>query len=71
MLALHKELSCDISGWFDFAGLFILLMELLHPFLSGHHLKGRGRKREGGEAGSHEMMVDADQPEIETSSVPV
>lgn len=52
MLALHQELGRDISRWFDFTGLFVLLMELLNPFLSGHHLKRRRRKR------SHEIIVD-------------
>ncbi|TNN61006.1 hypothetical protein EYF80_028784 [Liparis tanakae] len=35
VLALHQELSRDIPRWFDFTGLLVLLMELLHPFLSG------------------------------------
>ena len=38
MFALHEELRRDVSGWFDFTGFFVLLMELLHPFLSRHHL---------------------------------
>lgn len=38
VLALHQELSCDIPRWFDFAGLFVLLMELFHTLLGGHQL---------------------------------
>lgn len=40
MLALHQELGRDVSGRFDFAGLLILLMELLNPLFSRHHLQG-------------------------------
>ena len=54
MLALHQELSCDISGWFDFTGLFVLLMELLHTLLSGHHLNKEREREEK----SHETTVD-------------
>lgn len=39
MLALHQELGRDVSGRFDFAGLLILLMELLNPLFSHHHLQ--------------------------------
>lgn len=62
MLALHQELSRDISGWFDFTGLFILLVELFNSFLGGHHLqekeKGDRRRYREGEEGSREMIVD-------------
>lgn len=40
MLALHQELGRDVSGRFDFAGFLILLMELLNPLFSRHHLQG-------------------------------
>lgn len=40
VFALHEELRCDVSGWFDFTRLFVLLMELLDPFSSGNHLRG-------------------------------
>lgn len=40
VLALHQELGRDVSGWFDFAGFLILLMELLNPLFSRHHLEG-------------------------------
>lgn len=40
VLALHQELGRDVSGWFDFAGFLILLMELLNPLFSRHHLQG-------------------------------
>ena len=48
MLALHQELGCDISGWLDFTGLFILLVELFNSFLGGHHLKEKGKEKERG-----------------------
>lgn len=38
VFALHQELSCDVSGRLHLAGLFILLMQLLHFFLRSHHL---------------------------------
>lgn len=56
MLALHQKLRGDISGWLDFTRLFILLVELLHPFLRAHHLR-HAAKQEGSE-GSRERTVD-------------
>ena len=46
VLALHQELGGDVSGGLDLAGLLILLVQLLHSLLSGHHLRGRERHRE-------------------------
>lgn len=40
VLALHQELGRDVSGRFDFTGLLVLLMELLNPLFSRHHLQG-------------------------------
>lgn len=47
VLALHQELGCDVSGWFDLAGFFILLVQLFHSFFGVHHLRGEGEEEEG------------------------
>lgn len=44
MLALHQELSGDISGWFDLAGFLILLVQLFNSLFGVHHLQGMGEK---------------------------
>lgn len=46
VLALHQELGCDVSGRFDLAGFFILLVQLFHSFFGVHHLLGEGEEEE-------------------------
>lgn len=45
VFALHQELRRDVSRWLHFAGLLVLLMELLDPLLSGHQLHGKKKAR--------------------------
>lgn len=39
VLALDQELSGDVSGGLDLAGLLVLLMQLFDPLLGTHHLR--------------------------------
>lgn len=38
VFALDQELSSDVSGGLHLTGLLVLLVQLLHPLLSGKHL---------------------------------